>query len=62
MLDGFWLNFILWIISWIAKSIVDLGVKKSKLTANTVDDIIFNILSNFFIILRNITNQKIFKR
>ena len=30
------------IITWVVRSIADLGVKYSKTTENTIDDILFN--------------------
>ena len=36
------------ILTWLLKTLIDLGVKYSKRTENTIDDLIFNFLKQIF--------------
>jgi hypothetical protein len=42
-------------ITWLSKTLIDLGIKYSKTTKNTIDDVIFDNLKG---LLNSITNIK----
>ncbi len=46
------------ILTWILKTLIDLGVKYSKNTENTLDDFIFNKLKEFLNLITNIKTKK----
>ena len=46
------------ILTWIVKTLIDLGVKHSKHTKNTIDDVIFDNLNNLLQVITNIFKNK----
>jgi hypothetical protein len=53
------LETLLWLIgAWILKKLADWWVKKSKMTANKIDDIVSNILKQLLTFIFSIINLK----
>jgi len=53
-----YLYIILPILTWILKALIDLGVKHSKTTENTIDNFIFNKLRELFNIIIHLKKKK----
>lgn len=49
---------IIMILTWLFKSLIDLGIKYSQTTENTIDDFIFSKLKELINILSNIKTRK----
>jgi hypothetical protein len=51
-------ELIIIVATWLARTLIDLGVKYSKTTENTIDDYLFNRLNSLVSPLKNMFKKK----